>query len=94
MVGKRLAVQYLDPNLTKALHVGHLWNISLGEVFASMLKVAGVQVTRRLWYADAGRSMFEAIAGVMDAGGQPNLPADVKFDHFIERSAHWVGCAA
>jgi arginyl-tRNA synthetase len=93
MIGKRFAVQYLDPNLTKALHAGHLWNISLGEAFASMLEAAGAHVTRRLWYADAGRSMFEAIAGVIKAcAGQPNLAPDVKFDHFVGHCyANYVG---
>ncbi|MEM9557180.1 MAG: arginine--tRNA ligase [Acidobacteriota bacterium] len=87
--GERVAVQFLDANLSKALHVGHLWSISLGQAFAAMAEHADARVTRRLWYADAGRNMFEAVAGVL--GGErlvanelpPRLPPDTKSDHFV-----------
>jgi arginyl-tRNA synthetase len=90
---RRIAVQFLDANLSKALHVGHMWSVALGEAFASMLTLAGARVTRRLWYADAGRNMFEAVAGVLaDGNGSPRLPSGVKSDQYVGRCyADYVG---
>lgn len=82
MSGRRLAVQFLDVNLTKGLHLGHLRNASLGEATASMLEAAGARVTRRAWHTDMGRSSFEALAGVM--ARNPDLtPPEIKPDHFV-----------
>ncbi len=59
-----LLVQFWDANATKALHVGHLRNLAIGNAVASALAQAGGQVERRSLISDAGRSMGEAMAGV------------------------------
>ncbi len=62
--GQRYSVQFWDANATKALHVGHLRNLAIGNAVASALAQAGGQVERRSLISDAGRSMGEAMAGV------------------------------
>ncbi len=63
--GQRFSVQFWDANATKALHLGHLRNLAIGNALAAALAQAGGQVERRSLISDAGRSMGEAMAGVM-----------------------------
>jgi arginyl-tRNA synthetase len=83
--GQRFSVQFWDANATKALHAGHLRNLAIGNALAAALAQAGAQVERRSLISDAGRSMGEAMAGVMNGGRHahswPN--GDEKSDHFV-----------
>ncbi|HEY2768740.1 MAG TPA: arginine--tRNA ligase [Solirubrobacteraceae bacterium] len=83
--GQRYSVQFWDANATKALHVGHLRNLAIGNALAAALTQAGAQVERRSLISDAGRSMGEAMAGVMssDRHAPGWLDADEKSDHFV-----------
>jgi arginyl-tRNA synthetase len=83
--GQRFSVQFWDPNATKALHVGHLRNLAIGNALAAALAQAGAQVERRSRISDMGRSMGEAMAGVMQSGrnAQGWSDADEKSDHFV-----------
>ena len=85
--GQRFAVQFWDANATKALHVGHLRNLAIGNALAAALTQAGAQVERRSLIADAGRSMGEAMAGVMKSGRHAQAWPDRN-----EKSDHFVGC--
>ncbi len=82
--GTRAIVDFCDPNATKALHVGHLRNIALGQAVASALVAAGAHVERQSHIGDAGRSMGEAMAG-WERYAAPATPetAGVKSDHFV-----------
>jgi hypothetical protein len=83
--GQRFSVQFWDANATKALHVGHLRNLAIGNSLAAALTQAGGQVERRSLISDAGRSMGEAMAGVMQSGRQAHSwpDGDEKSDHFV-----------
>ncbi len=83
--GERYSVQFWDANATKALHVGHLRNLAIGNALAAALAQAGAQVERRSLISDAGRSMGEAMAGVMRSGRQERSwgDGDEKSDHFV-----------
>ncbi len=85
--GQRYAVQFWDANATKALHAGHLRNLAIGNALAAALTQAGAQVERRSLIADAGRSMGEAMAGVMKSGRHAQAWPDRN-----EKSDHFVGC--
>jgi arginyl-tRNA synthetase len=83
--GRRYAVQFWDANATKALHIGHLRNLAIGNAVAAALTQAGAQVERRSLISDAGRSMGEAMAGVMNSGRHAHSwpDGDEKSDHFV-----------
>src|SRR6478609_9399119 len=83
--GRRFSVQFWDANATKALHVGHLRNLAIGNAIAAAFKQAGGQVERRSLISDAGRSMGEAMAGVMASGRHASAwgDGDEKSDHFV-----------
>jgi arginyl-tRNA synthetase len=82
--GRRVIVDFCDPNATKALHAGHLRNIALGNATAASLAAAGAAVERQSHIGDAGRSMGEAMAGyVRYAGGLTPKEAGEKSDRFV-----------
>jgi arginyl-tRNA synthetase len=84
--GQRYAVQFWDANATKALHAGHLRNLAIGNALAAALHQAGAQVERRSLISDAGRSMGEAMAGVLASGrdGEGSWSdGEEKSDHFV-----------
>jgi len=67
--GRRWVVNFGDPNTTKALHVGHLRNVAIGNALAAAAEALGVDVVRQSRVGDFGRSMGEAIAGYLEYGG-------------------------
>jgi arginyl-tRNA synthetase len=81
---RRWVVNFGDPNTTKALHVGHLRNVAIGNALASAAEALGVDVVRQSRVGDFGRSMGEAMAGYL-AHGEGRTPADdgVKGDRLI-----------
>jgi arginyl-tRNA synthetase len=95
---QRFAIQFWDPNATKALHAGHLRNLALGNALASSLQQAGATVERRSLISDAGRSMGEAMAGIRKSNGHAEsaLASGLKSDHYVGRcyAAYVMGSAA
>jgi arginyl-tRNA synthetase len=85
--GKSYAVYFWGANTTKALHIGHLRNLAIGNAIGAALSQAGARVEHRSLICDVGRSMGEAMAGVVERSGrdQPNLgpDGDEKSDHFV-----------
>src|SRR5580704_9103985 len=83
--GRRISVQFWDANATKALHIGHLRNLAIGNALAAALAQAGAQVERRSRISDMGRAMGEAMAGVMRSGRHAEgwSDGDEKSDHFV-----------
>lgn len=80
----RYAVYFWGANTTKALHIGHLRNLAVGNAIAGALKQAGAGVENRSLICDVGRSMGEAMAGVATRAGEDAGPdADEKSDHFV-----------
>jgi arginyl-tRNA synthetase len=86
LAGQRIVVDFCDPNATKALHVGHLRNVALGQACACLLEAAGAHVSRQSQIADAGQQMGEAMAGYLEHGhGRTPEELNSKPDHFVGR---------
>jgi arginyl-tRNA synthetase len=82
--GERFALNFWDANSTKALHIGHLRNLSLGNALGAALAQAGGRVERRSIICDVGRSMGEAMAGVVRSGRHAQqIENGQKSDHFV-----------
>jgi arginyl-tRNA synthetase len=83
--GERYAVYFWGANTTKALHIGHLRNLAIGNAIGASLSQAGAAVEHRSLICDVGRSMGEAMAGVVNSGrdAQVGLDGNQKSDHFV-----------
>ncbi len=83
--GERWDVSLVGPNANKALHLGHLRNVALGQALACSLEAAGADVRRRSLVADIGRRMCEAMAGYMESRrGETPESTGVGGDQFVE----------
>jgi arginyl-tRNA synthetase len=84
--GQRMIVQFLDPNSTKAMHLGHLYEAILGNALAALLTRLGADVRRYCFVSDISRSVCEAMAGFEMLGHQ-KTPAQTgeKPDHMVGR---------
>jgi arginyl-tRNA synthetase len=80
---QRYAVYFWGANTTKALHVGHLRNIAVGNAIGAALAQAGGRVEHRSLICDVGRSMGEAMAGVFTSGEESAPEPGAKSDHFV-----------
>ena len=84
LAGHRAVVQFCNPNATKALHVGHMRNIALGQSFACALEAAGADVERQCEISDTGQQVGEAMAGYLRyAEGSTPETAEKKSDQFV-----------
>ncbi len=52
--GKRVMVEYTDPNPFKEFHIGHLVPNALGEAISRLFQFAGADVRRANWQGDVG----------------------------------------
>jgi arginyl-tRNA synthetase len=80
--GRRVLVDFCDPNATKALHIGHLRNIALGNAVASGFRAGGATMLTQSQIGDVGRSVGEAMAGYVQYH-DGEAPAGQKSDHFV-----------
>jgi arginyl-tRNA synthetase len=84
--GGPYAVYFWGANTTKALHIGHLRNLALGNALAAALRTGGARVEARSLICDVGRSMGEAMAGVVASGRADDVlgaEGGEKSDHFV-----------
>ncbi|HEY5941287.1 MAG TPA: arginine--tRNA ligase [Solirubrobacterales bacterium] len=78
-------VSLVGPNANKALHLGHLRNVALGQALACSLEAAGATVRRRSLVADIGRRMCEAMAGYLEGHrGETPEASGLSGDRFVE----------
>jgi len=63
--GKKIMVEYTDPNPFKEFHIGHLMSNAIGESIARLLQFSGAEVRRANYQGDVGPHVAKAIWGKM-----------------------------
>src|SRR3989344_1693878 len=61
--GKKIMVEYTDPNPFKEFHIGHLMSNAIGESIARLLEASGAKVIRANYQGDVGLHVAKAIWG-------------------------------
>ncbi len=62
--GKRIMVEYTDPNPFKELHAGHLMNNTLGESVSRLIFFGGADLIRACYQGDVGPHVAKALWGM------------------------------
>ncbi len=77
--GKKVVVEYTDPNPFKQLHIGHLMSNTIGESLARILEASGADVKRANYQGDVGlhvaKAIWAACAGFFAPSRSPNFAA-------------------
>lgn len=85
LAGGRFVVSIVGPNTNKALHVGHLRNIVVGQALAAAMDAAGACVEHHNLVGDIGRRVCEAIGGYMTRHeGEDPQTLGLAGDRFVE----------
>ncbi len=63
--GKRVMVEYTDPNPFKQFHIGHLMTNVIGESIARLYEASGAEVLRANYQGDVGLHVAKSIWGMM-----------------------------
>ena len=66
--GKKVVVEYTDPNPFKEFHIGHLFTNAVGESIARLFMMAGADVRRVCYQGDIGLHVAHAIWGMQKLG--------------------------
>lgn len=66
--GKRVIVEYTDPNPFKEMHIGHLMSNVIGEATAGLIENDGAHVIRACYQGDVGPHVAKALWGLEKNG--------------------------
>jgi arginyl-tRNA synthetase len=81
--GKRVIIEHTSVNPNKALHVGHLRNMIIGDVLFRILSAVNYDTSVFYYVDDSGLQVADIVVGFMNAGF-PIDPPDptTKFDQY------------
>ena len=63
--GKKVMVEYTDPNPFKEFHLGHLYSNIVGESLSKLYESQGANVKRVNYYGDVGMHVSKSIWGIL-----------------------------
>ena len=63
--GKKVILDYTDPNILKDFHIGHLMSNAIGESLSRIFEFQGAKVKRVCYQGDVGMHIAKAIWGKM-----------------------------
>ncbi|OGG57901.1 arginine--tRNA ligase [Candidatus Kaiserbacteria bacterium RIFCSPHIGHO2_01_FULL_55_17] len=66
--GKKVMVEYTDPNPFKEFHIGHLMSNAIGEATARLIEFSGAEVKRANYQGDVGPHVAKALWGIKKLG--------------------------
>ena len=75
--GKRVMVEYTDPNPFKEFHIGHLMSNAIGESISRLIEYSGAEISRANYQGDVGPHVAKAIWGIQKLGIKLNEAADL-----------------
>ena len=82
--GKKIMVEYTQPNPFKPFHVGHLMSNAIGESISRMVEFSGAYTVRANYQGDVGLHVAKAIYGLQKFG----MPDDKQP---ISTQAQYIG---
>jgi len=84
LTGKKVMVEYTQPNPFKPFHIGHLMSNAIGESISRIVEFSGAKTIRANYQGDIGPHVAKAIYGLKKFG----LPDDKKS---ISEQAQYIG---
>ncbi|TRZ79736.1 MAG: arginine--tRNA ligase [Nitrosopumilales archaeon] len=78
----KMVVEHTSVNPNKALHVGHVRNIIIGDTIARILHKASYDVSVLNYVDDSGLQVADIIVGFKYGGYSDKTPEGQKFDHY------------
>ncbi len=87
--GKKISVEYTDPNPFKEFHLGHLYSNLIGESIAKIYEANGATVWRGDFYGDVGMHIAKSVWGMMQKMEQERIKlSDLETKSIKERQQY------
>ncbi len=80
--GVKVTVEHTSVNPNKALHIGHLRNLAIGDAIYRMLKHSNYNVKVLNYIDDSGAQVADILLGFLHLNFPIEAPEGVKFDHY------------
>ena len=64
--GKKVIIEFTDPNPFKQFHIGHLYSNTVGESIARLFEATGASVRRANYFGDVGMHVAKSIWGMRE----------------------------
>jgi arginyl-tRNA synthetase len=81
--GKHIVIEHTSVNPNKALHVGHMRNVIIGDILYRIMKATNHRTTILNYVDDSGVQIADIIVGFKFAGFPVTPPKKyLKFDHY------------
>ncbi|MEM3387180.1 MAG: arginine--tRNA ligase [Nitrososphaerales archaeon] len=80
--GAKVTVEHTSVNPNKALHIGHLRNVAIGDAVYRLLKHSNYNVKVLNYIDDSGAQVADILVGFLHLNYPQEPPSDVKFDHY------------
>lgn len=64
LLGKKVMVEYTDPNPFKEMHIGHLMSNTIGESLVRLFEASGAEVKRACYQGDVGLHVAKSVWGM------------------------------
>ena len=81
--GKHIVIEHTSVNPNKALHVGHMRNVIIGDTLYRIMKATNHRTTVLNYVDDSGAQIADIVVGFKFAGFPVNPPTkNQKFDHY------------
>ncbi len=100
MEGRKVIIEFTDPNPFKEFHIGHLYTNTVGESLSRLFEAIGATVQRADYFGDVGMHVAKALWGLEEKFEEDNIdltvleekPLDVRIEYFGQ--AYAKGAAA
>ena len=84
LTGKKIMVEYTQPNPFKPFHIGHLMSNAIGESISRIVQFSGAKVVRANYQGDVGPHVAKAIYELLKSG----MPDEHSS---LGEQAHYIG---
>ncbi len=91
--GKKIMIEFTDPNPFKEFHIGHLYSNIVGESIARILESGGAEVRRVCYQGDVGLHVAKAMYGMQKLMAKDSLSLGVLEAKDLKERAKFLGQA-
>jgi len=91
--GKKVMVEYTDPNPFKQFHIGHLMSNTIGESLSRLVEFSGGEVRRACYQGDVGMHVAKSIWGLRELLKEKNQTMKEVGKLKLEERAAFLGKA-
>ncbi len=91
LMGKKIMIEFTDPNPFKEFHIGHLYSNIVGESIARLLEAVGAEVRRVCYQGDVGLHVAKALYGMIQLMREKNITLENLKGKSLKERANFLG---